>query len=144
MLRDRIDSLIKESMLSKDSVRTEALRMIKAKLLVAEKSGAAYDDAMELKTLLKLKASIEDSIAQFKAAGRDDLVENEANGLKVLNEFLPKEASEDDIKTMANEVIDSLDHPVSMKDMKAILTAVQAKYPTANGKVVSEVVKSRM
>ena len=144
MLKDRIDSLIKESMLSKDSVRTEALRMIKAKLLVAEKSGAAYDDAMELKTLLKLKASIEDSIAQFKAAGRDDLVENEANGLKVLNEFLPKEASEEDIKAMANEVIDGLDHPVSMKDMKIILSTVQAKYPTANGKVVSEVVKSRM
>lgn len=144
MLKEQIDKLIANAMFAKDEKRLGVLRMVKSAMLVLEKSGAEYNKTSELKMLLKMKAAMEDSIAQFTAGGRADLADNEKAGLEILNEFLPKEASEDDIKAYVNEVIDGLGHDVSMKDMKTILSAVQAKYPTSNGKVVSEVVKSRM
>lgn len=144
MLKNEIDALIQGAMKNGEEMRLNTLRMIKSAMLVAEKSGEEYTEASELKMLLKMKASIDDSIKQFIEGGRNDLVEKEQKGLEILQEFLPKEASEDDIKAFTNEVIDGLDHPVSMKDMKNILAEVQKKYPTANGKIVSEVVKSRI
>ena len=144
MLKNEIDALIQSAMKNGEETRLNTLRMIKSAMLVAEKSGEEYTEASELKMLLKMKASIDDSIKQFTEGGRTDLAEKEQKGLEILQEFLPKEASEDDIKTYTNEVIDGLDHPVSMKDMKNILAEVQKKYPTANGKIVSEVVKSRI
>lgn len=144
MLKNEIDALIQSAMKSGDETRLNTLRMIKSAMLVLEKSGETYTEASEMKMLLKMKASIEDSIKQFTDGGRLDLAEKEKNGLKILSEFLPKEASEDDIKDYTNEIINGLDHQVSMKDMKNILSEVQKKYPTANGKVVSEVVRNRL
>ena len=143
MLKQNIDALIQSATLEKNADRLNALRMIKTNLLVAEKSGKEYTEELEFKTLLKMKSSINDSIQKYTEAGRNDLADNERKGLDVLAEFLPKEASDDDIKAFANEIIDGLDHQVSMRDMREILAKVQAKYPTANGKIVSEAVKAR-
>jgi len=144
MLKNEIDALIQSAMKSGDETRLNTLRMIKSAMLVLEKSGETYTEASEMKMLLKMKSSVEDSIKQFTDGGRLDLAEKEKNGLRILSEFLPKEPSEDDIKDYTNEIIDGLDHQVSMKDMKNILSEVQKKYPTANGKVVSEVVKGKI
>lgn len=144
MLKNEIDALIQSALKSGDETRLNTLRMIKSAMLVLEKSGDAYTEASEMKMLLKMKASIEDSIKQFTDGGRADLAEKEKSGLKILSEFLPKEASEDEIKDYTDQVITCMDTPVSMKDMKFILSEVQKRYPTANGKIVSDVVRSRM
>jgi len=144
MLKNEIDALIQNAMKTGDETRLNTLRMIKSAMLVLEKSGETYTEASEMKMLIKMKSSVEDSIKQFTDGGRLDLAEKEKNGLKILSEFLPKEASEDDIKDYTNEIINGLDHQVSMKDMKNILSEVQKKYPTANGKIVSEVVRNRL
>ena len=144
MLKDNIDALIKSAMLEKNNDRLETLQMNKSQILIEEKSGEEYSEKLEMKVLLKMKASIEDSITKFTDCGRTDLAENEKKGLEVLQEFLPKEASEDEIRDYTDQVITCMDWPVSMKDMKFILSEVQAKYPTASGKLVSEVVRSRI
>lgn len=144
MLKDRIDALIEGAMKEKDGQTLAVLRMVKSNMLVLEKSGAEYTEDAELKMLTKMKSSIEDSIAQFVAGGRSDLADNERFGLEVVKGFLPKEASEDEIKTKVNEIIDSLDHTPSMKDMKFVMDEVHKVYPTVNGKIVSETLKSRI
>lgn len=146
MLRDKIDSLISEAMMKGESEkkRLETLRLIKSNMLVLEKSGKEYTDASEMNMLLGMKKAIMQSITEFTGGNRLDLVENEKAGLEILGEFLPEEASEDEIIAYVNTVIDSLDHAVSMKDMRDILAKTQAKYPTADGKLVSAVVKSRI
>lgn len=144
MLKDRIDALIEGAMKEKDGQTLAVLRMIKSNMLVLEKSGAEYTEDAELKMLTKMKSSIEDSITQFVAGGRSDLADNERFGLEVVKGFLPKEASEDEIKTKVNEIIDSLDHTPSMKDMKFVMDEVHKVYPTVNGKIVSEILKSRI
>lgn len=146
MLREKIDSLISEAMMKGESEkkRFETLRLIKSNMLVLEKSGKEYTDASEMNMLLGMKKAIMQSITEFTEGNRLDLVENEKAGLEILSEFLPEEVSEDEIIAYVNTVIDSLDHTVSMKDMRDILAKTQAKYSTADGKLVSGVVKSRM
>lgn len=148
-MRKEIDSLLKEAMLNKDKVRVEVLRAIKTAFMnwrtSADNIGKELTDADEVKILLKMKSQREDSIAQYKVVGRNDLVESETNELNVLLEYIPAQTSEEDIinatKEIANE-IKEVNGSVSMKDMKNVLSKVQAKYPTANGKIVSDVLKS--
>lgn len=141
LLRDKLVDLIGESMKARNHERTETLRLIKAELLKAETADRnAYNEQVETKTLLKMVASHKDSIAQF--AGRQDLIDKEEAELKIIQEFAPKEVSEEDIITYTKEVITNRKTKPTMKDMKDILSIVQAKYPTANGKTVSAVLKS--
>ena len=86
-------------------------------------------------------AQREDAINQFSKANRMDLVENEQKELNIIKEFAPKEISEEDIINETERIINTFGN-ITMKDMKNILTEVQKKYPTANGKIVSQVVKS--
>jgi len=143
MLKDRIDALIEGAMKEKDGQTLAVLRMVKSNMLVLEKSGAEYTEDAELKMLTKMKSSIEDSIAQFVAGGRSDLADNERFGLEVVKGFLPKEASEDEIRDCVESAIGKLDHTPSMKDMKFIMDEVHKQYPTVNGKVVSQILKEK-
>lgn len=148
-MRKEIDNLLKEAMLNKDKVRVEVLRAIKTAFMnwrtSADNVGKELTDADEVKILLKMKSQREDSIAQYKVVGRNDLVESETNELNVLLEYIPAQTSEEDIinvtKEIANEIKEA-NGSVSMKDMRTVLSKVQEKYPTANGKIVSDVLKS--
>lgn len=141
LLRDKLTELIGESMKARNHERTETLRLIKAELLKAETADRnAYNEQVETKTLLKMIASHKDSIAQF--AGRQDLIDKEEAELRIIQEFAPKEVSEEEIISYTKEVISNRETKPTMKDMKEILSTVQAKYPTANGKTVSSVLKS--
>jgi len=145
-----INKLIAEAMKSREKERLETLKLIKAQFLIAEKSGEPFDEAKELKILLKMIDQRNESIEQYKKANREDLVKQEESEIKVIKEFIPEQPTEDDIARETERVIDELqsindaDWRVSMKDMKAILTKVQEKYPTANGKIVSNVLKNKM
>ena len=63
------------------------------------------------------------------------------NSLNIIKEYAPKEVSEEEIVEETERIILKMGS-VTMKDMKNILSEVQKKYPTANGKIVSQVVKS--
>lgn len=146
-MKEKIVDLMKESMLKKDSTRTSVLRAIKTAFTNFEKEGKILTEADEVKILMKLKSQREDAINQFKSANREDLVENEQKELDILIEYIPKQPSEDDIKEYTQSIIDRLkttNGSITMKDMKSILSEVQQKYPTVNGKIVSECVKNNL
>ena len=149
LLKDKITELIAESMKAHNHERTETLRLIKAELLKAETmnpkdpSYEPYSEQLENKVILKMVASHKDSITQF--AGRQDLIDKEEAELKIIQEFAPKEASVEEITNYTKSIIDNLlseDTKVSMKNMKEILQEVKVKYPTADGKLVSSVLKT--
>ena len=135
MLKDEINTLIMESMKAHNKIRTETLRLIKSELVKAEKS----KDYNETKVILKMIAAHKDSINQFK--GRQDLIDKEQAELDIIQEFAPKEASVEEIKEYTLSIINNIPN-ISMKDMKQVLSTVQAKYPTANSKIVSDILKS--
>lgn len=148
MLRENLNELIKNAMLSHDNTRLEVIRSIKTAFTNFEKEGKELTDADEVKLLLKMFTQREDSIAQYSNAGRRDLVDKESGELAILKEYIPKQPSEEDIAELAKKVISEFEgnngRKVEMRDMKAILAEVQKTYPSANGKVVSMVVKTSM
>ena len=125
-MRKEIDSLISEATKSKELDKLKVLRLIKAELLKASKSGHDFDDN---KILLKMADQRKDSIRQYTAAGRMDLVESEEKELKILSEYLPTQPSEEEVRTYTNEILRSAEKTLTMKDMKFILSEVQKKFP---------------
>lgn len=143
MLSTRIDNLISESLKNQDHNRLSVLRLIKAELVKKEKDGVKLDEKSEGMILQKMISQREDSIKQYNSAGRKDLVESETIELNIIKEYAPKQVSDDEIKNKAMEVINDLSKSkqITMKDTKEIISIVQETYPTANGKVISQVIK---
>ncbi len=143
-MREEIDRLIKESILNKDDVRVMVLRNIKSLFINFEKDNKELTYSDEVKILTKMRQQRIDSIEQFKLGGRIDLVENEEKELRILNEYIPKEPSEDEVKELVLKIIEEIrsgGKDVSMRDMSFILKKVQERYATVNGKVVSTLLK---
>ena len=141
MIRNNIETLIAEAMKNKDTVRLSVLRLIKTEFVKAEKDGKNIDEATEAVMLTKMVAQREDAIKQFTEANRNDLVEEETAQLQILKEFAPKAVSEDEIKEALQKMVDDGLEP-SMKNMKEFISRIKIIYPTANGKIVSDFIKS--
>ena len=144
MIYTELNYLIAEAMKNKENDRVNVLRLIKAELVKKEKEGKELTEAIEGAVLMKMVSQREDSINQFKQANRLDLAENEQKELDIIKEYAPKQVSDEDIITETEKVIANMGGTVTMKDMKNILAEVQKVYPTANGKIISQVVKSHI
>jgi len=145
-----INKYIAEAMKKRETERLRALKLIKAELVKAEKDGISIDDSKEIKLLLKMIEQRKDSIAQYIKGGRQDLADAEQNEINVIKEFIPEQPSEEEIEKYTEDTINAYieqndsDYLISMKDMKPILSMVQEKYPMANGKIVSKILKNRI
>jgi uncharacterized protein YqeY len=148
MLREKIDEMISSAMKEHKTKELEVYRLIKAELTKAEKDGTKMDEVSETKILLKMASQRNDSIAEYIKGGRNDLAENEKAELCIINNFIPKQPTEEEIEEYTRATITAYkvskedSYKLSMKDMKPILTIVQEKYPSANGKVVSKTLQS--
>ena len=142
-----INKYIAEAMKAKDREKLSTLKLIKAELVKAEKDGITLDDAKEAKILMKMVDQRKESISQYIKGGRNDLAEAEQKEIDVIKEYIPEQPTDEEIEAYTNDAINNYviekgdDYQVSMKDMKAILSMVQEKYPTANGKIVSNILK---
>jgi uncharacterized protein YqeY len=145
-----INKEIAAAMKSRNRERLDVLKLIKTELVKAEKNGVVLNEEKEVSILLKMIEQRKDSIEQYTKGGRKDLADNEQKEIDVIKEYVPELPTEEDIANYTNEAIETFiasndaDYKVSMKDMKAILTIVQEKYPTANGKIVSNVLKNKI
>lgn len=151
MIKDIIDSLIKRSMLEKETVRTEVLRAIKNEFLVYQtaKNAKPLDDAAEIAILNKMKKQRYDSFAQYGEAGRADLAKKESDEIDIINEFLPKLADYTDIVNtilsiiVENRWIDDVGGPyIPKKNMGDVIKQVKAKLVNVDGKELSDCVKT--
>jgi uncharacterized protein YqeY len=145
-----INKCIAEAMKAKDREKLGALKLIKAELVKAEKDGVVLDEAKEVKILMKMIDQRKESIAQYIKGGRSDLAESEQKEIDVIKQYIPEQPSDEEIERYTKDAINAYieqigsTYTVSMKDMKAILSLVQEKYPMANGKIVSNVLKNRI
>lgn len=141
-----IDELIKNAMLAHKKDELETYKLIKAEFVKAEKDGVEMNDLNQAKILLKMVAQREDSISQYTNANRLDLAAQEALEKAIITELMPQQPTDEDIEEYTRSVITAWSatssEPLQMRHMKSILTLVQEKYPTANGKIVSKVVQS--
>ncbi len=129
----------------KDKIRLSALRMIKSGVHNREIDlKRKMTDSEFLQLLSSMVKQRKDSIDQFKKGGREDLVEIEEAELKVIQQFMPVQMSEDEIDAEIQKSIQEAG-AVSIKDMGKVMKVLMPKLTgKADGKMVGEKVKERL
>ena len=145
-LKARIVSDLTAAMKERDAARTSTLRMVKAAVMnrEIEKGGELTDDEMK-KALHALVKQRRDAVEQYEKAGRTELAEQERAEITVIEGYLPRAASREEIEGVVAAVIAETG-ATSMRDMGAVMKAVQARLAdrSADGRTVSEIVKAKL
>lgn len=116
-LIEQINADLKDAMRAKDKNKLGALRLITAAIKQIEvDERIAVDDARLLAILDKMAKQRNESIQQFKVAGRTDLVEQEEFELSVINHYLPEPLTEDEVKKHVEQALLAVDAK-QMSDM---------------------------
>ena len=145
-LKERIDAELKEAMRSKDEAVTSTLRMLKSaiKYKEVEPGGKPLDDGGVVAVIGTLIKQRRDSVEQFNAAQRGDLAEKEEKEIAILQRYLPRQLSAEELRAEVARAL-SESGAKSAKDMgqvmKVLMPRVQGK---AEGKAVSEEVKAQL
>ena len=143
-LFDTISKDIQAAMLAKDKIRLEALRGAKKEFLEAKTAKGAdgeLSDETAVKILQKMVKQRKDSAIIYKEQNRPELAENELAEVEVLENYLPKQLSSEELEAAIREIIAKVG-ATSIKDMGKVMgTATQALAGKAEGRLISEKVK---
>ena len=146
-LQNNIMAEMKVAMKNKNKTALEALRAIKAAILLAQTDTGAkknLSEAEENKILQKLAKQRKESIEIFTKEHRSDLAEKEIAQLDVIEKFLPKQMSQEDLEKIINQTL-SETGVTSMKDMGKVMPVILAKTAgAADGKTISSILKSKL
>lgn len=144
MLYDQVSNDIKEAMKARDKVRLETLRNIKKVFIEAKTAPGANDtleDATALKILAKLAKQGKESAATFEQQNRSDLAEEELAQVRVIEEYLPKPLTAEEIETEVKAIIAETGAS-SIKEMGKVMGVASKKMAgRADGKMISDIVK---
>ena len=144
-LKEKIQEEMKTAMRSKDKTALAALRAIKSAILLAEtaegRSPGPLTDDEGMKLLIKQAKQRRDSAAQYRDNGREDLAETEEAELAVVERFLPKQLSPEEIEAEVKAIIAETGAS-TMKDMGRVMGVASKKLAgRADGKAISGIVK---
>ena len=150
-----IDNLIYESMKSGNKTELNAYKNIKTELwkVLTAKNGPEYSEAVYLQVIAKYAKSLEDAILQFSEAHREDLVAEYTSELEVVRKLLPEPVNESQVYSELVEwcrenhfIQTAIGYEeclvIPKKDMGKAIKYLKSKFPTADGKLISTIVKS--
>ena len=133
-LRENIDEDYKKAIKNKEQNKINALRLIRSAIKDKDISSRTIDnkdvipDQEILSLLISLIKQRKDSIEQFQKAKRDDLIENEQSEIDVINQYLPTQKSEEETKTIIENLIKN--HSLEdLKDMGKLMSFIKKDYP---------------
>ncbi len=142
-LESRIMTDLKEAMKAKDQAALRSIRAIKAAILLTKTdgSGKELDEAGEIKLVQKLVKQRQDSLDIFEKQGREDLATKEREEIEVLQRYLPKQLSVEELKPIIQDII-SKTGAAGMKDMGKVMGMASSQLAgQADGKTISGIVK---
>ncbi|MFH1389664.1 MAG: GatB/YqeY domain-containing protein [Candidatus Margulisiibacteriota bacterium] len=138
-LLKKINTDLMIAMKGKDEFRLAVLRMMKSKVLYVNARGEILE-AEVIKILNKYAKELKESTEEFRKIGRPAEVEKAIKELAVVQEYLPKEMSAEEVKAAVTQTISALG-AASIKDMGKVMKEITAKYPSIDGKLVSQYVR---
>ena len=140
MYSEKIDKMIMEALKAGEKIKAGAFRMLKSEFLVFKtaKNAKPLDDAAEISIIKKMIKQRQDAAKEYLEAGRLELADNELDEVEVLKVLLPAEITEEQITEAVKEVANTVE-PIK-KNIGVFMKAVKDKYPTADGKMVSQIV----
>ncbi len=148
-LKDRISEDIKAAMKAKDKVRLETVRSIKKLILEKETEVRAQgkeglDESQELALMTQLAKQRRDAIEQYRQAGREELAAQEAEELAILEEYMPRQLSDEEVGEILDRLITQVG-ATSAKDLGKVMgPAMQELKGKADGKKVQEFLKQKL
>lgn len=142
---DQLNQDMKTAMKQKDKETLSTVRMLKSALQTEQiNKGEELSEEEELTILAREKKQRVESLNEFKAAGRDDLVLKQEKELAVVDKYLPQQLSEDEVRTIVQETV-AQTQASSMKDMGKVMGALMPKVKgKADGSLVSSIVKEEL
>lgn len=147
-----IDNLIKDALKNKRTVELKVYRNLKADIMAfkTQKNAPEYTEAAEISILRKYATKMEDAEKQYSQADREDLATECREELEVLKKLLPKPIEAQDINSILagwcvrNNFVNTENESkieIPKKSMGLAIKAMKEVFPTADGKIISEVVK---
>ncbi|MBA3899382.1 MAG: GatB/YqeY domain-containing protein [Bacteroidetes bacterium] len=140
-LEEKINIDIKQAMLAREQVKLEALRGIKAEILKMKTSGEDVSEEGEVKALQRMVKQRKESANIFMSQGREDLAHAEITQANIIEMYLPKMLSEDEIKQELKEVIAETGASSAADFGKVMGIASKRLSGRADGKLVSQYAK---
>lgn len=142
MLKEELMKDLKDAMKEKNTIKKDTVQMVRAAILQIEKDkGIEVDDNKIIEIIAKEVKGKKDALVEFEKGGRDDLIEQTNKEIEVLEKYLPKQLSKDEIKEKVEEVIKKIG-ATSMKDMGPVMKEAKALIgAAADGRAINEVVK---
>jgi uncharacterized protein YqeY len=143
-LEEIINEDLKKAMLARDHEKLNALRAVKAAILLlkTEKNAGEITPEIEMKLLQRLVKQRKESAEIYKTQNREDLYAEEIAQMKVLEAYLPAQLSHEEIEKTVKQIME--EHEVSsIKDMGKLMgLTTKALAGKADNKVISEIVRS--
>lgn len=138
-----INTKIMEAMKSKNKIASETFKLIKAKILEfkTQKNAPEYTEEAEIKLLQKMVKEREESAKIYKDAGRNELADAELAQVAIINELLPKIASQEDVENYLNE---KYPNGIEKKSMGVVIREVKSEFVGVDGAMVANIVKSKL
>lgn len=143
MLKEKLLEDLKDAMKTKNVNKKNAVQMVRTAILQIEKDkGIEVSDEQILGIVAKEVKTRKDAIAEYEQANREDLIEKANEEIKALEEYLPKQLTDEELVTEVKKVIEKL-NATSMKDMGPVMKEAKTTIGAqADGKRINEVVKS--
>ena len=148
-LQNKIETKLNEALKNKDKKTYSTLRLVVASIkdtLIAKKlkDKQALPDNDLISLLKKMVKQRNDSCEAYKKGGRNELVENEMSEIKIINEFLPKQLSEEETKKICLDTIKKVGAN-SIKDMGKVMGALKKEYSDVlDFSKVSKIIKDNL
>ena len=143
-LEQKIMTEMKDGMKSKNDAVLRGLRAIKAEIIKAKTepgAGGEIDEATEQKFLQKMMKQRKDSLDIFTRQGRNDLAQKEKEEMEVIEKFMPKQLTEEEIKTAVINIISQTGASTAADMGKVMGVASKQLSGKADGKTISGIVK---
>ena len=140
-IKERLSADLKSAMKENDIFRRDTIRLINAGIKQVEvDKRVSLDDEGVMKILLGAKKQRLDSIAAYESAKRDDLVAKEKGELDIILQYLPKQLSDDELRTKIAEIIKSVGAN-GAKDLGKVMGACKALQSVADGAKIAKIAK---
>lgn len=145
MIKEKLLEDFKSSMREKNELRKNVIQMMRASILQVEKdNGITLEDDKIIEILAKESKKRKDSLPDYEKSGREDLINQIKEEIKIISEYLPEQMSEEEIEKIIQEIINDTGAS-SIKDMGNVMKLAKEKIGArGDGKTISTIVKQKL
>lgn len=145
-LREKIEKDMVDAMKSGEEVKKSTLRMLKADIMTEKaRTGKDPEEETVLELVMRAAKRRKESFEEFTKAGRSDLAQKEKAELEIIEQYLPKQMSEEEVAAEVDKKIASMGGTISQKDIGRLMGSIMKDFKgRVDGNVVKKILNSRI